>query len=194
MANRYNPQIHHRRSIRLKSYDYNRAGAYFVTICVQARECLLGTITDKILHLNEYRKIVEQVWNYLPRHFENLEIDAAVIMPNHFHGILICTEPETTDFPVPPPKDAFNAIRNKGDRPFYEQKTNLGKIIAYFKYQTTKKINQKRGLVGTKIWQKNYYEHIIRHEKSLNILREYIENNPYNWHTDQLHPNIPSKW
>ena len=193
MVQHYNPQIHHRRSIRLKSYDYNQAGAYFVTICVQNRECLLGTITNQRLQLNEYGKITDQVWNYLPHHFGNLEIDAAVIMPNHFHGI-ICTglTSKPPNFPNPP--NPCRGLVSKPPNPFFEQKTQLGKIIAYFKYQTTKLINQKRDSSGSRFWQRNYYEHIIRNEKTLNILRQYIIDNPLRWENDQLHPNNPSKW
>ncbi|MEQ9485167.1 transposase [Coleofasciculus sp. F4-SAH-05] len=202
MVKTYNPQIHHRRSIRLKSYDYNQAGAYFVTICVQNRECLLGTITNQRVELNEYGKITDQVWNYLPHHFDNLEIDAAVIMPNHFHCI-ICTglvskPPNLPNFPNPPnfpnSPNPCTGLVSKPPNPFFMQKTQLGKIIAYFKYQTTKLINQKRGSMGTRFWQRNYYEHIIRNEKTLNILRQYIIDNPLRWGNDQLHPNNPSKW
>lgn len=156
--NKYNPQIHHRRSIRLKNYDYSQAGAYFVTICVQNRECLLGNIENHTIKLNEYGLMVQKIWDYLPTHFENLELDAAVIMPNHFHGIIIIT---SSLLPKTP-----------------KNKTNLSSIVAYFKYQTTKLINQKRSQIGVKFWQRNYYEHIIRNENSLQILRQYIKENP----------------
>jgi putative transposase len=185
MVNKYNPQIHHRRSIRLKYYDYNQAGAYFVTICVQNRECLFGNITNQNLQLNQYGQIIDRIWHHLPNHFDNLEIDAAVIMPNHFHGILLITDRSSI---------VSETNRVNGNRPFYEQKTRLGQIIAYFKYQTTKLINQKRHLPGLRIWQKNYYEHIIRNEKTLAILRQYIMENPTRWDIDQLHPQNPSKW
>ncbi|MEQ9668738.1 transposase [Coleofasciculus sp. G2-EDA-02] len=203
MVKQYNPQIHHRRSIRLKSYDYNQAGAYFVTICVQNRECLLGTIMNQRLQLNEYGEITYHVWNHLPDHFDNLEIDAAVIMPNHFHGIIICTglvskppnPPNFSNSPNPPNSpNACTGLVSKPPNPFFVQKTQLGKIIAYFKYQTTKLINQKRDSIGARFWQRNYYEHIIRNEKTLNILRQYIIDNPLRWGNDQLHPNNPSKW
>ncbi|MEQ8469346.1 MAG: transposase [Coleofasciculus sp. E1-EBD-02] len=202
MIKHYNPQIHHRRSMRLKSYDYNQAGAYFVTICVQNRECLLGTITNQRVQLNEYGEITDQVWNYLPHHFENLEIDAAVIMPNHFHGIiftglvsckgLVSKPPNPPNFPNPP--NPCTGLVSKPPNPFFMQKTQLGKIIAYFKYQTTKLINQKRDSIGSRFWQRNYYEHVIRNKKTLNILRKYIIENPWRWDNDQLHPNNPSKW
>ncbi|MBK4729018.1 transposase [Oxynema sp. CENA135] len=176
---KYDPHIHHRRSIRLKSYDYNQAGAYFITICVQNRECLLGQIAHQTLHLSEYGEIVRQVWNHLPYHFDNLDIDAAVIMPNHFHGILLLTSSLYIDTIA---------------QPFYQQKTLLGKTIAYFKYQTTKLINHTRDSIGARFWQRNYYEHIIRGEQSLTLLRKYILENPFRWDVDVLHPNNPSKW
>lgn len=87
----YKPEIYHRRSIRLKNYDYNQSGAYFITICVQNRECLLGEIQNSNTQLNLFGDIVKQIWYQLPNHFPNVEIDAAVIMPNHFHGIILIT-------------------------------------------------------------------------------------------------------
>lgn len=187
MVQKYNPQIHHRRSIRLKFYDYNQAGVYFITICVQNRECLLGNITNQILELNVYGEIVHQLWNHLPHHFDNIEIDAAVIMPNHFHGIIVTPNSSCRGLVSKP-------SNSKNPNAFFEYKTQLGKIIAYFKYQTTKLINQKRDSIGVKFWQRNYYEHIIRDEEKLNILRQYIIENPLRWENDQLHPNNPSKW
>lgn len=198
MGNQYNPQIHHRRSIRLKDYDYDQPGAYFITICSQNRECLFGNIIQNQLQLNQYGQIIEQVWNYLPDQFPHLDIDAAVIMPNHFHGIVIITD-TCRDLVSKSLSKSLSRPQSKSDhqlteRPFYEQKTKLGKIIAYFKYQTTKFINQKRNSVGVKVWQSNYYEHIIRNEKTLAILQNYIIENPLRWEIDQLHPNNPSKW
>ncbi len=178
-----NYNIQNRKAMRLKNYDYNQAGAYFITICIQNRECLLGNIENGIMQLNEYGLIVEQVWNKLPNHFNyTLELDAAVIMPNHFHGIIVNFEPEK-----------ITQKSNSNDQtPFYKQKTKLGTMIAYFKYQTTKIINQKRMMEGVKIWQRNYYEHIIRNQKRLEILRQYIVENPLLWTIDQLHPENPS--
>jgi REP element-mobilizing transposase RayT len=192
MANQYNPDIHHRRAIRLQDYDYNQGGAYFITFCVKNRGCLLGEIKEGSINLNEYGKIVLNIWNYLPNYFQDVEIDAAVIMPNHFHGIMIITD--NCRGLVSKPSVSKSLFSNKSNVPFYQKKTRLGTVIAYFKYQTTKLINLHRDLAGVKFWQKNYYEHIIRNQKSLEILREYIINNPLNWETDQLHPNNPSRW
>jgi putative transposase len=169
---KYNPQIHHRRSIRLKNYDYRQAGAYFITICTLDRECLFGEIRDGQNRLNQYGKLVEEAWNYLPNHFPSIELDSAVIMPNHFHGILLILPARSET----------------------ENRPTLGNIIAYFKYQSTKQIDRIRQLPNQKIWQRNYYEHIVRTEETLEKLRRYIENNPQKWHEDGLHPQNPSRW
>ncbi|GBU25652.1 hypothetical protein R83H12_02307 [Fibrobacteria bacterium R8-3-H12] len=89
MHNIYNPAIHHRHSIRLKGYDYSQAGLYFVTICVQKHYCLLGKIIDGKMILNEYGEIVQMVWNELPQHYSNVQLDEFIVMPNHIHGIII---------------------------------------------------------------------------------------------------------
>jgi hypothetical protein len=106
MGTKYNPNIHHRRSIRLPGYDYSQIGAYFVTICVLNRECLLGIIKEGRLILSPYGEIVDHWWQNIPTHFDNAEIDASVIMPNHFHGIIVippvgARSPRPT-FPRPP--------------------------------------------------------------------------------------------
>ncbi|MDB9527144.1 transposase [Oscillatoria sp. CS-180] len=180
---KYDPAIHHRRSIRLPDYDYGQAGAYFVTICVQGRKCLLGEIVDASISVSHYGAIVEQVWHQIPQHFLPVTIDAAVIMPNHFHGIIVIADESLS---VQQPHDLAPQQNSK--------KPTLGQIVAYFKYQSTKLINSARGMTGVKFWQCNYYEHIIRSEASLARLRTYIEQNPQKWQHDQLHSQNPSKW
>ncbi|MGP1386464.1 MAG: transposase [Thainema sp.] len=181
---KYDPAIHHRRSIRLKDYDYSQAGVYFVTICTQGRECLLGEVVNGALSLSQYGVIVEQVWHQIPLHFQFVTLDAAVIMPNHFHGIIVISE---ESFLIKQESKDLVSKQNS-------KKPTLGQIVAYFKYQSTKLINAARDLTGVKFWQRNYYEHIIRSEGSLAQLRTYIEQNPQKWKHDQLHPQNPSKW
>ncbi len=168
----------------MKHYDYSQAGAYFVTICTQGRECLLGQIIDASLSLSQYGVIVEQVWAQIPDHFPYVTLDAAVIMPNHFHGIIVIAE------------DLLSAQQNSDNLSLKQnyKKPTLGEIVAYFKYRSTKLINSMRDMTGVKFWQRNYYEHIIRSETSLARLRAYIELNPQTWQGDQLHPENPSKW
>ncbi len=161
---KYNPDIHRRRSIRLKKYNYSRSNAYFVTICVQNRECLLGNIINNKVSLSELGKLVEKNWNKLIQRFTNINLDSYVVMPNHFHGIIIINPPN---------------------------QPTISSIMGAFKSITTKEYIQ--GIQDHhwpdfegRIWQKNYYEHIIRDEKSLEILRNYIRNNPSNWKEDKL--------
>ena len=165
----YDPNFHHRRSIRLQGYDYSQAGAYFVTLCVQRRECLLGEIVEQQMQLNQYGEIVLGWWNNVPDHFSGVDLDAFVVMPNHIHGVLVLSQ----ESPQPP---------------------KLGQIVAYFKYESTKRVNVFRSTPGLRLWQRNYYEHIIRNESSLQEIRDYIATNPMRWIEDQLHPERPSKW
>ena len=91
MKSKFDPKKHHRRSIRLKRYDYSQAGAYYVTIVTQGRECLFGEIIDGEMHLNKYGEIIRKWWNEIPIHFPNVELGAFIIMPNHVHGIIFIT-------------------------------------------------------------------------------------------------------
>jgi putative transposase len=164
---RYNPQYHHRRSIRLRNYDYSQCGRYFVTICIQNRECLLGSISQGHFLASESGKVVQQSLEALQQNHPETTIESWVVMPNHIHFIL--------------------EIQEKTD-------IALGELVRQFKYTTTKQINALRNSPGTKIWQRNYYENIIRTDRGHQIIRDYIQQNPIRWEIDQLHPQIPSKW
>jgi REP element-mobilizing transposase RayT len=166
---RFDPQRHHRRSIRLQGYDYRQAGAYFLTICPQDRGCWLGAIDQGTVTWTDAGQIVDQCWEQLPGHYPHVELDTWIVMPNHLHGILVVTAPQASVQPVP----------------------TLGQMVAFFKYQSTKRINTARGTPGIRVWQRNYYEHIIRNEASLERLRDYIVTNPLRWEQDQLHPDQP---
>jgi REP element-mobilizing transposase RayT len=182
----FNPQKHHRRSIRLKGYDYTQPGAYFVTLVTHDRECLFGEIVDGEMRLNEAGRMAEWTWFDLPNHIDNIELDAFVVMPNHVHGIIIIrepvgagsepapTEPAPTSAPTAPPP----ANRNHG----------LPEIVRQFKTFSARRINALRNITGRPVWQRNYYEHIIRDEKSLKRIREYIAANPQQWANDDEHP------
>lgn len=161
----YNSAIHHRRSVRLKNYDYSKNGAYFITICIQNRACLLGEIIDDKMQLNAAGEMIQSVWDEIPQYYTGIEIDAFQIMPNHIHGILCLSE----------------------------STLSLSDIVHRFKTLTTKKYID--GVKGNnwqpfdgKLWQRNYYEHIIRNEKSLSEIREYIVNNPFSWPKDKMNP------
>lgn len=181
----YHPSIHHRRSIRLKNYDYSQSGAYFVTTCVQNRQCIFGDVNDAVMHLNTLGHLVEQVWEEISAHFCNVDLDAAIVMPNHFHGILMLVDS--------PNNQTIGQSQMPEDTIWQSKKPTLGQVVGYFKYQTTKRINKIRNMSGEKVWQRNYYEIIIRDRNSLARIRHYIENNPKKWNQDQLHPFVSSK-
>ena len=201
----YNPHRNDRRSIRLKGYDYTSPGAYFLTLCTHQRQCLFGEIVDGVMHLNEWGKIVERDWLAIPNHNSHIELDEFVVMPNHFHGILIigCTGeafasrswmfPEDLGANASPLRmdgvDGSEPGRGDG-RPNGTQPGSIGAIVQTFKSQTTRKINRINQSKGRTLWQRNYYEHIVRNENALHRIRTYIQMNPRSWASDQLHPSL----
>jgi putative transposase len=199
---KFGPQNHHRRSIRLKEYDYASAGAYFVTIVAWHRESLFGEIVNKEMMLNRYGEIVERWWSEIPIHFPGVETGAFVIMPNHVHGIIFITEKRRGTVPVPKAHDKNEIFKDNdtfpeiqgGETPPLQALTfpgvpTLGQIIAYFKYNSTKEMNllDNTGTV-TKFWQRNYYEHIIRDSTDLQNKTDYINANPLLWDEDDENP------
>ncbi len=204
---KFDPKIHHRRSIRLKEYDYSQAGAYFVTIVTQQREFLFGEIVNKEMELNPNGEIVQKWWGEISNHFANVETGAFVVMPNHIHGIIFILERRGT-VPVPDEKKSLNipeqihktttqgfnkSLKQGGETSGGEtpplQMPTLGQIVAYFKYQSAKEMNAL-GNTGTvtKFWQRNYYEHVIRDEEDLQNKTDYIEANPILWDEDDENP------
>ena len=167
---------YNRHSIRLHGYDYSQAGAYFVTICARNWQCLFGDIVHGEMVLNKYGKVVADQWRKTAEIRREIELDEWIVMPNHFHGIVwICTDIRRGDQPVAP------TVAGPTPR-------SLGALIAGFKSAVTKRINGLRGTLGTKLWQRNYYEHIIRNIDELNHIREYILNNPRKWDMDRENP------
>jgi REP element-mobilizing transposase RayT len=171
---KFDPNRHHRRSIRLPGYDYTQPGAYFVTICTYQRECTLGAIQNRIANLSSRGHIVEQCWRALPEHASFIDLDAHIIMPNHLHGIIVIKHAGSRSVTAPdsPPASA----PAKGT-----QSGSLGAVIQNFKSVSTRKINQTLQASGTPIWQRGYYEWIIRDDAELGRVRRYIETNPERW-------------
>lgn len=165
----YDPERHHRRSIRLQGYDYTRAGAYFVTICTQNREHLFGEVVTGEMRLNEMGRIVAETWRWLATQYDYVELDEWIVMPNHLHGIIVITD---------------NCRGGSRTAPTVKRKP-IGRLIGAFKTVSTKRINEHRGTPGFPIWQRNYYEHIIRNEDDLEAIRRYIACNPLRWHLDR---------
>ena len=187
----YNPNIHHRRSIRLKGYDYSQAGLYFITICVQDRKCLFGEIESDEMVLNEFGVIACQQWQKLPEQFTNMELDVFQIMPNHMHGIIMLTDTVGAGFTPAPDNNNATDGKGAGASPAPTKPKTVGDIVGAYKSLVANdcleifKQNQPAKMMG-KLWQRNYYEHIIRDEQSYQRISDYIINNPKNWNNDKF--------
>ncbi len=176
-----------RRSIRLRGYDYTTPGAYFVTICTYQRQCLLGKIVENRMQPNHNGDIALDCWSALPRHFSHVSVDAFVVMPNHVHGIIIIDD--TPDPDVGAQHAAPLPAKTDPPRP-HVQPGSLGAIVRSYKSAVTRATNLQRQTPGSPVWQRNYYEHIIRDEISLCAIREYIRTNPEKWATDANNPDV----
>ena len=183
---KYNPDIHHRRSIRLPGYNYSQPGAYFITLCAEQRQCIFGDIVDGQMILNQYGAIIADTYRWLCQHYPYFYTDEWVVMPNHFHAIMVITNE--------PCRGGSRTAPTINHRNPTTKRKPLGRLIGAFKTVSTKKINILRNAPGTKLWQRNYYEHIIRNSDAMDKIRQYISNNPLSWQIDQLHPHNPSKW
>lgn len=186
----YDPDRHHRRSIRLRAYDYTQAGAYFVTICTHGRECLLGNVVDGSVQLSTLGCIVERAWRSLARDFANMAPDAFVVMPNHLHGIVVITQGRgeaSSSEKLPTPERDASPLRRPA-RPAGTVAGSLGAMVQNFKSMSTRRINTLRGTPGVPVWQRNYYERVIRSEEELSRVRQYITQNPTRWATDEENP------
>lgn len=213
---KYNADIHHRHSIRLKGYDYSQEGSYFVTICTQNRECLFGNVVNGKVRMNDPGEMIVRTWEDLPQKYSGVEIDQFIVMPNHIHAIIVlpvesvsvgagpCACPSSVvTFHGP---HAINAERwqphtKKGHRHSREghpqggapTRISLSDIVHRFKSFTTAQYRtnvrqHKWPPFNSKLWQRNYYEHIIRNEDELNRIRKYIVNNPAQWAEDKENP------
>ena len=170
-------QNRRRRSIRLKGYDYTQAGGYFVTVCTQNRECLFGEIADGEMVLNEYGTIVADEWRKTAQIRNEIELGEWVVMPNHMHGIVIIISGN----------DRRGTARRAPTEQFGKPVSgSLPTIIRSFKSAVTRRINELRNTAGAKLWQRNYYEHIIRNDDEYNQIVRYIRHNPINWNDDKL--------
>ena len=234
---KYDPQKHHRRSIRLKGYDYSQVGAYFVTICIKDKDCILGKITDGEMYLNAAGLMIDKWWQKIPDKFPDIELGEYQIMPNHFHAIVINVG--ATPSGRPGTQSETNQLNNRGDLIMKETDgeqlnidsslhegdhvgsllenshilTNLidveqlnidsslhegdhvgsplHHVLGWFKTMSTNDYirNVKQNgwpAFNKKLWQRNYFEHVIRNEKSFQLISNYIYNNPINWQKDKF--------
>ena len=172
------PKKPRRRSIRLQGFDYTQQGAFFVTICTENRGCLFGEIVNCGMRLNDAGRVALLVWEDIPVHFPHVELDATVVMPNHLHGVIvIASDPMRATHASPLPPNGSGPAR-----------CSIGAIVGSYKSAVSKRINLMRGTPGMTIWQRNYYEHVIRDEGSLTKIRQYIMDNPERWDEDHENP------
>jgi REP element-mobilizing transposase RayT len=185
----FNPDIHYRRSIRLRGFDYASAGAYFVTVCAQNRDCLFGTIDAGRVQLNAAGRMVQDVWQALPHRYPGIAIDTHVVMPNHSHGIIILGVGAG-----PRACPVTRACENQGHPQGGAPAMSLPEVVHRFKSLSTARYRQ--GVAHQdwlpfpgRLWQRNYHERVIRNETELLAIREYIVTNPLKWDQDKENPD-----
>jgi len=200
---KYNPTIHNRRSMRLKGYDYTQPGAYFVTLVTYHRDEIFGEVANGVMKLSPLGQIVHDEWIRSAEIRKEIELfeDEFVVMPNHVHGIVWIVPPivgadgihpdsgihqsETGVRHTPQPDPETGARR--APQPLQRAPKSLGSFIAGFKSSVTSRAGRELDMTG--IWQRNYYDHIIRSENEFQAIWNYIDNNPQKWGSDQLHPS-----
>ena len=229
----YNPNKHHRRSIRLKGYDYSKSGWYFITICCQDRICRFGNIDNGEMVLNEFGQIAYNEWIKLTERFTNFELDVFQIMPNHMHGIIVLNDAVGAGFnlaqnggdaqndanaqndgntqnddpqTITPAQDGANVqndaniIQGAGASPAPTRNASVSDIVGAYKSLvangcldiwklTWAGVNPAPTQIPTmgKLWQRDFYEHIIRNEQSYETISNYIINNPAKWNEDKFY-------
>ncbi|MGH9404578.1 MAG: transposase [Terriglobia bacterium] len=166
---------HHRRSIRLRGYDYSSCGFYFVTVCTENRECALGEIVSGSVALCGAGRIVSETWASVAQRFSTVALDDYVVMPNHVHGIIQLAAPN-------------GGLRAQQAAPLRRGPT-LGEVIRGFKSISAVSVNRLLGRSGRAFWQRNYYEHLIRNQRELDLVRQYIAQNPLRWTADRENPH-----
>lgn len=198
---RYDPERRHRQSLRLRGFDYAQPGAYFVTICTQGRVCAFGDIEGGEMRLNSVGRIVEEAWDELPSRFPGTELDERMVMPNHVHGIIVLDGPESSARPGTLADDTgesarvvgaagaihrAHTVRGGAPKAAEGDRSRVGEIVRAFKALAARRVRLNGATEFA--WQRNYYEHVIRSEGSLCLIREYIVNNAALWAEDRENP------
>ena len=187
----YDPEEHHRRSIRLRGYDYRSDGAYFVTVCTRDRGCIFGAVTGPVVNLSRRGMIVSDCWHDIPNHRLYVVLDQFIVMPNHVHGIFWIEDGLAeqsrgyTCVALPPANCAVSGQQFPLARPA----GSVGAIVGSYKAAVSREINRVRPGAARDLWQPNYYEHVIRTDGALEAAREYIRANPERWAADRQNPN-----
>ena len=169
-----------RRQSRLKDYDYTASGAYFFTVCTYNRACILGEVVEHEVILTPLGMMVESAWQDVPNHYQHVRIDQSIVMPNHIHGIVRI---ELSD---------RGPARDPGRSPTHRNGTapeSLAAIVGSFKARVTRQSRRAMMLSAeARLWQRGFYDHAIRSDRALERIREYIVNNPAQWHLDAENP------
>ena len=198
----HDPAPRGRRSVRLKGYDYATAGAYFVTVVTQERLCLFGDVTDGKVRLSVAGRLVRRVWESLPDRFAGLALDAFVVMPNHVHGVVVMDRPAGA--PLVGDRSGRGAA-DPGDRPGATTRVAptpdgyaLSDVVHAYKSSTTAHYARRVTADGWppfpgRLWQRNYYEHVVRGDDDLDRIRTYIQENPLKWELDTENPDVAGK-
>ena len=176
----------HRRSIRLPDYDYTMPGAYLVTICTANGKCIFGEINNGKMRLNEFGRIAQEEWERSSVIRNEIEMDSFVVMPNHIHGIVFILDINTNSNVGATGRSPLRSPKSK--HKYGIAPRSLGAFVAGFKSILTKRINIIRCTPGTSVWQRGYYEHVVRSDLDLKNIREYIVNNPARWDFDKENP------
>ncbi|MCU0722645.1 MAG: transposase [Planctomycetes bacterium] len=195
------PRESGRRSIRLHGYDYRVPGPYFITMCAHDRSCLFGGSVDGAIALNDSGRIVDECWRDLPRHYANVVLDEYCIMPNHVHAIIVLMDEPisapvawTDRRPVPDEMPVGAGLRagmcrgGSETRPYSPTRHGLSEIVRAWKSFSARRINARRGTPGRPVWQRNYFERIVRDEREMADVRHYVRTNPERWTSDGENP------
>ena len=207
----YDPRRHHRRSIRLRGYDYAGGGAYYVTICTLKKDFAFGEVVEGEMLLNEPGRLMEMAWHSLHNRFTSLVLDAFQVMPNHLHGVFVLPGPgldpalaKATGAPIIQPFEnrrgrPFGPAVGEPDkrqgtasRPPTRRRTSMGDVVGAFKSISTIAVNKLLHRIGTRLLHENFYEHIIRDVGELEAIRDYIIHNPQRWLDDPENPESPA--
>jgi len=170
----------------LRDYDYSQVGAYFVTICTDRRVILFGDVAERGMAPNDAGRAVEHCWLEIPNHFPNVKLDAFVVMPNHVHGIIFIVDSTVGAKNISPLH--HNSLPSQQSA---VPRGTIGSIVRGFKIGVTKWFREN--IPNAVVWQRNYYEHVIRSEASLNRIRQYILDNPAQWAFDRENPSATVK-
>jgi REP element-mobilizing transposase RayT len=169
-----------RRSIRLMGFDYRDAGAYFVTICTFRRACVLADVVDDRVSLTAVGSVVESAWRTIPGYFPHFGLEGYVVMPNHLHGILVLQDAHRAKHPPKADASPLQPPRSKGTQP-----GSVQAVIQTFKAISTRRFHALPGMKLNRLWQRGFYDHVIRDEAELNRIRAYVEENPLRWALDR---------